>query len=74
MNDYSSFSSKVNPAQVFPVEQKTDGEESGSATGKSAAQTTYVVFMTYCFEKKSTAEVPIMILKPLVISRRTQKY
>lgn len=37
MNDYTSSSSKINPAQVFPVEQKTDGEESGSATGKSAA-------------------------------------
>ncbi len=43
MNDYSSSSSEVNPAQVFPVEQKTDGEESGSATGKSAAQTIYSI-------------------------------
>lgn len=39
MNDYTSSSSKVNPAQVFPVEEKTDGvAENGSATGKSSAQ------------------------------------
>lgn len=53
MNDYTSTTSKVNPAQVFPVEQKTDGEENVSATGKSAAETR-VVFVTYCFEKRST--------------------
>lgn len=52
MNDYMSSRSQVNPAQVFPVEQETDGEESTSAAGTSAAQTTYVVFMTYCLEKK----------------------
>ena len=74
MNDYTSSSSRVNPAQVFPVEQKTDGEENGSAIGKSAAQTTYVVFMTYCLEKRATTKVPIMKLKPLVISTRTKKY
>lgn len=36
MNDYMSSSSKVNPAQVFPVEHKPDGEERESATGSRA--------------------------------------
>lgn len=40
INDLMSSSSKVNPAQVFAVEEKPDGKERESATGRRVAQTT----------------------------------
>lgn len=65
MTDYASSSSKVNPAQVLPVEQKTDGKVSGATTGNSAAEATYVFSVTRrCEKKRSTTDETETITRP----------